>query len=105
LTRAFGANPCFGQPAHVRLRRAGGLFSRFYELGVERHLGAQGPRDPTAAHSTGNAVARRQRALAVTTEISAATWEPAGGIGDRAPAGRRIDTDFRVICNSDAQQL
>jgi hypothetical protein len=79
--------------------------SRFYELGVERHLGAQGACDPAAAHRARNAVARRQRALAVTAEICAAAREPAGGIGDRAPAGRRVGADFRVTCNSDAQQL
>jgi hypothetical protein len=97
--------PRFGQPVFVRLCRAGGLFFRFYELGVERHLRAQGACDPAAAYRTGNALARRQRALAIAAEIRATAGEPAGRIGDRAPAGSRIGADFRVICNSDAQQL
>jgi hypothetical protein len=105
LTRAFGANPRFGQPACVRLRRAGGLFSRFYELGVERHPGAQGACDPATADRAGDAVAHRQLALAVTTQICAASRERAGRIGDRAPRARRVGADFRVVCNSDAQQL
>jgi hypothetical protein len=104
VTRAVGANPRVGQPAFVRLRRAGGL-SQFYELGVERHPGAQGACDAAAADRAGNAVACRQLALAVTTKICTASRERAGGIGDRAARARRVGADFRVICNSDAQQL
>jgi hypothetical protein len=87
------------------LRPASPPSYRFYELGVERHPGAQGACDPATADRAGNAVARRQLALAVTTQICAASRERAGRIGDRAPRARPLGADFRVICNSDAQQL
>jgi hypothetical protein len=103
VTRAFGANPRFGQPAFVGLRGAGGLFSRFYELGVERHRRAQRATDPATARRTGETVAGGQLVLCGAADVGAATGQPAVRIGDRTRGDGRARSC--VIGDSDAQQL